>query len=62
MLNWVSLGFCNQFKIHGLYFLDRGETKLAGGKQRNRSSNGYLLREGDDENELLSGNLLVPFA
>lgn len=23
MLNWVSLDFYNQFKIHGLYFLER---------------------------------------
>lgn len=40
---------------------DRGETKLAGGKQSSHYLVGFPLREGDDENELLPGNL-VPFA
>lgn len=40
---------------------DCGETKLAGGKKSSHYLVGFPLREGDDENELLPGNL-VPFA
>jgi len=38
---------------------DHSETSLSGGKQSSHCLKCFSLREGDDGNELLPGNLLV---